>query len=61
MTEVVGSQGSAVPGAEGYQVEDAMVTAVLLGQCCSMVWASLMAGWVKNSPAVHTGDTGDVG
>ena len=50
---MVGSQGSAVPGAEGDQEDDAMGTVVLLDQCCSMVWASLMAGWVKNSPAVQ--------
>ena len=53
MTEVVGSQGSAVPGAERNQEEGAMGTAVLSGQCCSMVCASLTAGWVKNLPAVQ--------
>ena len=50
---MVGCQGSAVPGAEGDQEDDAMGTVVLLDQCCSMVWASLMAAWVKNSPAVQ--------
>ena len=41
------------PGVEGNQEEGAKGTVVLLRQCCSMVCASLMAGWVKNSPAVQ--------